>query len=322
MLPPRCRAIRTTLVAVVATLVLTTAGCATRESATTATPAPQPSVAATTPVPASPSPTVETTLETEPTPEPEATPDSEPQRLPAIEPQPVSRFVAATPSPSTTPSTASTSSSARRNPPPLGSVDCSTSKCIALTFDDGPGPHTSRLVGMLASKGARATFFMQGVALRANPGIARRVADSGMEVGNHSATHPKLNQVGAAQLRREIVGTHASIKEITGREATVFRPPYGARNAAVDAMAADAGESVILWDVDTQDWRTRSTSATRQSVAQQARSGSIVLMHDIHGSTVDAVPGIIDDLQGQGYVLVTVSELLGGSTPGRVYTRR
>lgn len=176
---------------------------------------------------------------------------------------------------------------------------------------------------MLSSKGARATFFMTDRMVRANPSIARRVAStSGMEIGNHSATHPQLTRVGSAQLRREIVGTHATIKQVTGKDVTVFRPPYGLRNATVDTMAAEAGESVILWDFDTNDWQTRSASATRRAVAQQTRADSVILMHDIHGSTVDAVPGIIDDLQGRGYVLVTVSELLGGTSPGRVYSPR
>lgn len=221
------------------------------------------------------------------------------------------------------PTTTAPSSAARPvNPPPAGSVDCSVSRCVALTFDDGPGPHTTRLVGMLTSKGARATFFMQGVAIQANPGVARLVANTpGMEIGNHSASHPQLTAVSSDRLRREVVGNHATIKSVTGKDVTVFRPPYGARNNGVDAMAAQAGESVILWDVDTLDWRTRSASATRQA-ANRATPGSIILMHDIHGSTVDAVPGIITDLQAKGYTLVTVSELLGGSTPGRVYTRR
>ncbi|WP_425308689.1 polysaccharide deacetylase family protein [Ammonicoccus fulvus] len=286
--------------------VLLTVACAPHTESSA--PAPQSAVPqATTAAPvveASPSvaPTVEATVE----------PPSD------IKAMPLREFVAGTPSPS-----AAAESGRRVNPPPPGAADCSRMKCIALTFDDGPGPHTERLLGMLSSKDARATFFVTGAMVRANPGVARRIANTpGMEIANHSSTHPQLNRVGAAQLRREIVGNHATIREVTGKEVTVFRPPYGARNSAVDAMAAEAGEAVILWDVDTDDWRTRSASATRKAVADQARSGSIVLMHDIHGSTVDAVPGIISDLQGQGYVLVTVSEILGGSTPGRVYTRR
>lgn len=295
-----------TAVALVATLLLTV-GCA--PDTESATPAPPTSVPETTTAVSSPtaSPSAEPAVG-----EPTAEPRSE------IKAMPIREFVAGTPSP-----TPAAESGRRVNPPPAGAVDCSQVKCIALTFDDGPGPHTERLLGMLTSKGARATFFMQGAMVRANPGVARRVANTpGMEVANHSSTHPQLTAVGSAQLRREIVGNHATIQEVTGRSATVFRPPYGARNGAVDAMAAEAGEAVILWDIDTLDWRTRSASATRKAVADQARAGSIVLMHDIHGSTVDAVPGIISDLQGQGYVLVTVSELLGGTTPGRVYTRR
>lgn len=328
----RTLSFRKMAVAAVVALTLTSASCAVQESATTAVPAPRPTAQPS--ASAIPSPTAEVSRR----PKPEYLPES---KQPAIEPELVSLFAAGTPTPPATgpsatsrslsgqdvtsqsgPSTPATSS-ARRNPAPPGSVDCATTKCIALTFDDGPGPHTARLLGMLSGKGARATFFMTGRMVRANPGVARQVAGtSGMEIGNHSATHAQLTQVGSAQLRREVVGTHATIKEVTGRNISVFRPPYGSHNSSVDALAAEAGESVILWDVDTNDWQTRSTSATRRAVAQKARPGSIVLMHDIHSSTVDAVPGIIDDLQGQGYVLVTVSELLGGTSPGRVYSRR
>lgn len=285
--------------------VLLTAGCA--GTPQSATPAPQASGPATPVTSAAASAA-----------SPSATPagDDAPAPRSEVTAVPIRELVAGPPSASTQPGR-------RVNPPPAGAVDCGQVKCIALTFDDGPGPHTERLLGMLTSTGARATFFMQGVNVRANPGVARRVANTpGMEVANHSSTHPQLTGVGSAQLRREVVGNHATIQEATGRNVTVFRPPYGARNAAVDAMAAEAGEAVILWDVDTLDWKTRSATATRKAVADQARAGSIVLMHDIHGSTVDAVPGIISDLQGQGYVLVTVTELLGGTTPGRVYSRR
>lgn len=303
---PRGRVRLRTAAAVAAVLMLTVACAPQTESATPApsTAAPQVTTAA---------PAVEASPSVEPTTDEAA---GEPRS--AIKAMPLREFVAGTPSP-----TSAATSGRAANPPPPGAVDCSQAKCIALTFDDGPGPHTERLLGMLSSKGARATFFVTGSMVRANPGVARRIANTpGMEIANHSSTHPQLNRVGSAQLRREIIGNHATIREVTGKDVTVFRPPYGARNSAVDAMAAEAGEAVIMWDVDTDDWRTRNATSTRRAVAEQARSGSIVLMHDIHSPTVDAVPGIIADLQGQGYVLVTVSELLGGTTPGQVYNRR
>ena len=319
----KIRSPRTVVAGALIAFSVAVAGCTPAESVSSATPAPPSPVTSAPPATAS-----ATTPPVEVTPTPEPDPVSF-DPVPAAKPQPLSEIIVATATPSARDSAAAASTSTaaanetRRNPPPPGSVDCSSAKCIALTFDDGPGPHTARLVGMLTSKGARATFFMQGVMIRANPSLARQVANTpGMEIANHSSTHPQLTRVSSTRLYTEIAGTHALIKEVTGKDVTVFRPPYGARNAAVDAMAAQVGEAVILWDVDTNDWRTRSASATRQTVAQQARSGSIVLMHDIHGSTVDAVPGIIDDLQGQGYVLVTVSELLGGTTPGKVYSRR
>ncbi|MDO5682452.1 MAG: polysaccharide deacetylase family protein [Propionibacteriaceae bacterium] len=297
--------LRSATLALAAVLTLTAAGCGVDPS-TTAVPVSHQNVATADP---SAAPATPASAAVEPTPDP-----TEPG-VPAPQVQALTQVTFGT--------TTGSATSARHNPPPPGSVDCSVAKCIALTFDDGPGPYTPRLLEMLTSKGAGATFFMQGVMIRANPDIARQVASTPrMEIGDHSMTHPQLNRVSAGKLRNELAGNHALIKEVTGKDVTVFRPPYGARNGAVDAMAAEVGESVIIWDVDTNDWKTRNAVSVRAEVARQARPGSIVLMHDIHKSTVDAVPGIISDLQAQGYVLVTVSEVLGGSTPGQVYNRR
>ncbi|WP_051215276.1 polysaccharide deacetylase family protein [Granulicoccus phenolivorans] len=202
-------------------------------------------------------------------------------------------------------------------------VDCSVDKCVALTFDDGPGPYTQRLLNTLTSKGARATFFTQGAGLRNYPGVARQIVNTpGMEIANHTLTHPSLPGLSESQIRQEIAGNHDLIQSTTGARSTLFRPPYGARNSTVDRIAGESGEAVILWSVDTLDWQSRNAAAVRAVVNRDTRNGSIVLMHDIHSTTVDAVPGIVDDLQGQGYTLVTVSELLGSPVPGRVYTQR
>ncbi|GAB3621998.1 hypothetical protein GCM10027418_00800 [Mariniluteicoccus endophyticus] len=195
-------------------------------------------------------------------------------------------------------------------------------KCVALTFDDGPGKDTPKVLEALSSRGAVATFFMQGPSLKAYPDIAKQVgATPGMELGDHSWTHPQLTGLGRDGAEKQMRQTHDKIKELTGKDVSVMRPPYGARNASVDAAAKAVGESVILWDVDTMDWKSRNASAVRAEVKKQVRPGSIVLMHDIHASTVAAVPNVVDDLKAEGYVFVTVSQLLGGTTPGKVYTR-
>lgn len=208
-------------------------------------------------------------------------------------------------------------------PAPGARVDCGALKCIALTFDDGPGKDTPKLLRTLTGEQVVATFFMQGVNVKAYPAIAKQVADTpGMEIGDHTTSHANLPGSSKEKLTREITNNHALLKQTTGREVKVFRPPYGARNASVDQVAGASGEAVVLWDVDTFDWKTRSASATRDAVRKGARPGSIVLMHDIHPSTVNAVPDIVRDLKADGYTLVTVSQLLGDPAPGKVYTRR
>ena len=101
-----------------------------------------------------------------------------------------------------------------------------------------------------------------------------------------------------------------------------MRPPYGARNATTDSISGQLGLAVILWSIDTLDWRYLDTARLRSVVAANATPGAIVLMHDIHATTVDAVPGIISDLRSRGYTLVTVSELIGSPAPGVVYSRQ
>ncbi|WP_051214904.1 polysaccharide deacetylase family protein [Granulicoccus phenolivorans] len=225
----------------------------------------------------------------------------------------------ATPSGSASP--AATSGPAK--PMPAGQVDCGQVKCVALTFDDGPGKDTGRLLDILNRKGARATFFMQGVNVKADPAMAKRVADTpGMEVANHSISHPDLTKLGAAGVRKEISGNQQRIADTTGKTTKVFRPPYGATNSTVREIAGETGEAVILWDVDTLDWQSRNPTAIRKVVAQQTRNGSVILMHDIHSTTVDAVENVVTDLQNDGYQVVTVTELFGSTSPGKTYTNR
>ena len=109
----------------------------------------------------------------------------------------------------------------------------------------------------------------------------------------------------------------ATISQLSGRKITLFRPPYGNHNSTVDAAARNAGVAIIIWDVDTEDWKNRSTATTTSRAVSGARSGSIILMHDIHPSTAAAVPGIVAQLRAKGFVLVTVTELLGATTPGK-----
>lgn len=192
---------------------------------------------------------------------------------------------------------------------------------VALTFDDGPGPYTERLLGYLKKYDARATFFLVGSSVNRYPEAIRKADKLGCEIGNHSYDHPSLTGLSVQGVQQQIAVTNSLIKKITGKNPTLIRPPYGAYNAGV-CMAA--GLPVILWSVDTRDWETRSAASTVSHIKTHVKDGDIILMHDIHSQTVDAAAQIIPWLQKQGYQLVTVSELArykgDALKEGKVYT--
>ena len=177
---------------------------------------------------------------------------------------------------------------------------------IALTFDDGPGEYTEELLNCLVENNAKATFFMLGQNVEAYPEIAKKVSDAGMELGNHSYSHPDLVTIGAEAAAQQVSNTDAALKAATGFEATVMRPPGGSFN---DSVKAAIDHPLIIWSIDTRDWATKSEDQTYQVVMDNAQDGSVVLMHDIHEWSVKAAIRIIPDLIAKGFKLVTVSEL-------------
>ena len=182
-----------------------------------------------------------------------------------------------------------------------------TKPMIAITFDDGPGAEAGRILDVLEKYNARATFFMVGPRVNTYPETVKRIAALNCELGNHSTNHPKLTKLDVAGIQREIQTTTDAISKATGgRKPTVMRPPFGAVNETVKQTV---GLPIIMWSVDTLDWKTRSTQATIDSVLNNAKDGSIVLMHDIHKPSVDAAVQLIPKLIERGYQLVTVSEL-------------
>ena len=213
-------------------------------------------------------------------------------------------------------------------PPPVATggrlpgVDCRRAKCVALTFDDGPDIYTERLLHTLRSAHVRATFFMVGIQVQKFPAVARHVAGATEEIGDHTWDHQDLTQISPHDARVEIARARTEIADVIGMLPALFRPPYGSMNPAVAAMVGSAGMPVIQWNVDTLDWRDRITNVVAQRAVNQARPGSIILMHDIYPSTVDAVPAIIKGLRQRGFTLVTVSQLLGSPRPGQTYFNR
>ncbi|MET8979456.1 polysaccharide deacetylase family protein [Streptomyces sp. NPDC004539] len=191
--------------------------------------------------------------------------------------------------------------------PGTDTTDCKQVKCVALTFDDGPAvPETATLLGYLAQYKARATFFTVGQNVTAHPDLVRAEAKAGHEVGNHSWSHPDLTKLTSDQVAYQLSRTSAAIKAATGKEPTLFRPPYGAVNAKVRSATT---LSPVLWDIDTEDWKYRDAAKVANTVITKAHRNSVVLLHDIHPTSVAAVPEILRTLTAQGFHFVTVSHL-------------
>lgn len=198
------------------------------------------------------------------------------------------------------------------------SMYCKTHKCIALTFDDGPGPYTHKLLATLRKQGAHATFFVIGNRVNKFRKLARQELTEGHQLCAHSWSHKNLNKMSKRKLRKDVTKTVSAIKNATAHTVGCMRPPYGAMSAK---KAKWTGLENILWNVDTLDWKTLSTKKTIKAATKHAKRGQIILMHDIHKSTVKGVPKIISKLQHKGYKLVTVNALLEPMHPhpGRKY---
>lgn len=185
-------------------------------------------------------------------------------------------------------------------------VDCRKVKCAALTFDDGPVADSRRLLRILKEHDVRVTFYYVGKNVQKYPSTVRDAALAGHQTGNHSWDHTKLTQLSSAQVKSQFSRTDTAIKQATGAKPTTVRAPYGAHNATVRAAA---GRPLVHWSVDTLDWKYRDSARIVKTVRTNTRPGDIVLLHDIHKTTVDAVPGIIKALKERGFHLVTVDQL-------------
>ena len=188
---------------------------------------------------------------------------------------------------------------------------------IAMTFDDGPhGANTPRLLDMLKQRGIKATFFVVGQCAAEFPDIMKRIVAEGHEIASHSWSHPQLTKMGEEGVTDQLQKTHDIIRHTTGVEPKVMRPPFGAFTPNQRAWANKKwGYKIIMWDVDPLDWKVRNAEHVKSEILRQTVAGSIILTHDIHKSTIDAMPETLDGLTAKGFKFVSVSELLAMDKP-------
>ncbi len=202
-------------------------------------------------------------------------------------------------------------------------VDCRKAKCIALTFDAGPGEDTPHLLDILKEKKVHATFFLLGKNHvkkhpRHRPPARGR---GGHEIANHTWSHEILTDKKPAEIRAELEKTQDAIAAITGKKPRLMRPPQGRTDDTVSGISKDLGLSQILWSATAKDYSTTDSSLIKKRIVDQASKDGIILLHDIYKGTVPAVPGIIDALKKEGYTFVTVPQLMAPAepVPGTVY---
>ncbi len=196
-----------------------------------------------------------------------------------------------------------------------------TARVVAFTFDDGPHPvYTPQLLDIFRQAGGKATFYMIGQQIDANPATAAAVHAGGHELGNHTLTHPKLTQLAPDAVRAELVQTDERIRSITGTPPRTFRPPFLDVNDEILALAAELGYwSIGAVNLETRDWEQPGIDHIVEKTRESVGSGSILVFHDGFGDrsqSVEAVRMLVAELAEQDYRFVTVSELLASASPG------
>jgi len=186
-----------------------------------------------------------------------------------------------------------------------------------MTFDDGPSAKlTPGLLDVLAAHHIHATFFVIGQNAADHPEILQRAVREGHEIGNHSWSHPAFAKMRDDRVRAELQKTDDAIKAAIGTRPVLMRPPYGSITARQKQwINAEFGYRTILWDVDPLDWKRPGAAVVESRIVRETRPGSIILSHDIHPGTIQAMPETFDQLQKKGFKFVTVSELIAMGKP-------
>lgn len=179
-------------------------------------------------------------------------------------------------------------------------------RMIALTFDDGPNYNTSKIIDVLNKYDIKATFFVLGSRAINNKDILKKMADSGMEIGNHTYNHLLLTKYDENKIRSEIEDTSEVIYNATKKRPKLLRPSYGSVNNKIKKVA---NMPIIIWDIDTLDWKYHNSKRITSRIVNKVRDGDIILMHDIYSASLNALSNIIPILQDNGYEFVTIDEL-------------
>jgi peptidoglycan-N-acetylglucosamine deacetylase len=188
---------------------------------------------------------------------------------------------------------------------------------IAMTFDDGPSAKlTPKLLDLLAAHHIKATFFLIGENVIEHPEIVARETREGHEVANHTWSHPNLAKMSDEAVRGQLRKTDDAIQSAIGNRPTLMRPPYGSITLRQKKwINREFGYKIVLWDVDPLDWRRPGPNVVCNRIVKNTRAGSIVLAHDIHPGTIEAMPCVLSQLEAKGFKFVTVSELIAMETP-------
>ena len=191
-------------------------------------------------------------------------------------------------------------------------------KMICLTYDDGPDrSFTPGLLEYLKSAGVKATFFVCGNRVKEAPELLAQMVQDGHELANHTYSHPLLSakKISREKITEELASTQELITNASGVKATVMRPPFGGQNATVREICKEMGLRIIIWDIDTEDWRGRSSQQMINNIMKHASDGSIVLMHDRQhkgekNTVMTTTKAVVPALKEKGFQFVTVSEML------------
>lgn len=205
-----------------------------------------------------------------------------------------------------------TSSNVQSKKLPIYCVSSGAPK-VSISFDAAWGNEdTAVLLSILDKYNVKTTFFMTGGWVESYPEDVKAIAEAGHDLGNHSENHKQMSQLGAAECKEEIQKVHDKVKELTGKDMILFRPPYGDYNDTLIEAANSIGYHVIQWDVDSLDWKDYGADAIVSRVLDHKHlgNGSIILMHNGAKYTKDSLERVITGLQEKGYEIVPISELI------------